>query len=114
MITLPSLFAKLVNGDGRLLTPWNSYLQQFTQVPAAAIDITVGASPLSYQAKEPGTIVIVGGTITALTLTRGTVVLTLPTATRLIPVCISDILTITYSVIPTSITLLPAYGIAVR
>lgn len=113
MITLPSLFAKLVDTSGRMLTPWNSYFQQFTQAPASAIDITVGISPFAYTVREPGTLSIAGGTITGVTLTRGSVVITLTTTNNLIPVGINDIVTVSYSVLPT-LRLLPSLGIAVR
>lgn len=111
MITLPSLVSKLVDSTGRLLTPWNSYFQQFTQAPASAIAITVGASPFAYTVREPGLLAITGGTVTGVTLTRGSVVVTLDATNNLIPVCINDIVTVTYAVLPT-LRLLPSLGIA--
>ncbi len=103
--------AKLVDATGRMLTPWNSYFQQFTQAPASAIDITVGISPFDYTAKEPGTLVITGGTVTGVRLTRGSTVIILATTNNVIPVGINDIVRVTYSVLPT-LRLLPSYGVA--
>ena len=114
MITLPSMVSKFVDNTGRLLSPWNSYLQQFTQAPAPVITVTIGVSPFAYTARIPGNLVIVGGTITAITLARGTTVINLVTTNRFIPMGINDIVTVTYSVIPTSIQFLPSYGIQVR
>lgn len=111
MITLPSLVAKLVDNTGRMLSPWNSYFQQFTQAPAAAIDITVGVSPFAYTVREPGAFVVTGGTITGVTLTRGSTVITI--VSQIFPVAINDIITVSYSVLPT-LRLLPSLGIAVR
>jgi len=113
MNVLPSMIAKFVDATGRLLPPWNSYLQQFTQAPAPVINITVGASPFAYTTRIPGQLVISGGTLTGITLTRGTVVLTLATTNRLILMGINDIVTVSYSVLPT-IQFLPLYGIQVR
>lgn len=111
MIVLPSLMARLVDAGGRMLTPWNSYFQQFTQAPASAIDIVVGASPFDYRVKEPGTFIITGGIITGVRLTRGSVAITLATANNIIPVGINDVVRVTYSVLPT-LRLLPSYGVA--
>lgn len=109
MIKLPNLLAPVADRMGKLLSPWNSYLQQFTQAPPAII-VLAGASPFSYDVKEPGTIMIVGGTLTAVSLTRGADTLALGTAARIIPVAIDDTITITYSVVPTSINFVPSYG----
>ncbi len=111
MITLPSLVSRLVDSTGRMLSPWNSYFQQFTQAPAPVINVTVGVSPFAYTVREPGAIAITGGTVSAVTLTRGSVVI--PVSSMIFPVGINDIVTVTYSVLPT-ISLLPSLGIAVR
>ena len=110
MIRLPNLLAPLVNAKGFILAPWNSYLQQFTQAPPPIMGITVGASPFDYVAQEPGTIIIVGGTLTNVSLIRGVDTLAMGNAARIIPVAIEDTVRITYSVVPTSITFVPAYG----
>ncbi len=103
--------AKLVDTTGRMLTPWNSYFQQFTQAPASAIPITVGASPFDYTVREPGTLVITGGTVTGVRLTRGSTIITLASTNNVIPVGINDVVRVTYTVLPTLI-LLPYYGVA--
>lgn len=108
MIGLPSQLAPLVSSAGRILRPWTQYLQQFTQAPPNFMIVTVSASPFSYKVKEPGSVTIVGGTVSAVILTRGTSSIDL-TGTKIIPVSINDIITITYSVLPT-INFIPAYG----
>lgn len=109
MVPLPNLISKLVDATGRTLQPWVSYFQQFTQAPPNFVAQTVSGSPFSYTAREPGTIAISGGTITAITLTRGAVTISLGTTPKLIPVAINDVVAITYSVLPT-IYFISSYG----
>lgn len=94
--------------SGIIIPPWNSYLQQFTQEPPPIAAITVGTSPFSYIAKEPGYVSVTGGTVSAIVLTRGTDTINL-TGLKAVPVSIKDIVTITYSVLPT-IKFIPVYG----
>lgn len=71
-----------------------------------AQSVALGASPFTYSAAFDGTIVVTGGTVSALTLIRqGTSVATGLT-TGLIPLSRLDQLQITYSVAPT-VTFLP-------
>ena len=109
MIPLPNLRAVLVNKLGNIVSPWNSYLQQFTQAPPSVIDIIVGPSIFSYSALEPGTIVISGGTIVAINLIRGTVTIPLAITDRIIPVGINDTVQVNYSA-PITMKFLPSYG----
>lgn len=108
MVPLQNLLARFVDTNGRLIPPWNSYLQQFTQAPPKVLPLTVGLSPYSYQAVEPGIVAVTGGTISLIELTRGTVTIDV-TGTKLIPVSINDTVTVTYSVLPT-IQFIPSYG----
>ena len=85
-------------GKGFLLAPWNMFLQQFTQKPEGILAIG-GTSPYVYEAKAHGTIIITGGTISALRLRRGNVTTTI-TGAMIIPVRIGDEITVVYSVQP--------------
>ena len=60
----------------------------------------VGASPFAYQAPFRGTVVVQGGTVSAVTMTRGASVVTWP-AGSVVPVFTGDVVTVTYSVAPT-------------
>jgi hypothetical protein len=95
-----------------MLTPWNSFFQQFTQAPAQAIAVTVGASPFAYTATESGSLVITGGTISAIHLIRGSDDMNV-TGSKIVPMFINDIVRVTYSVLPT-LTFLPSLGPAPR
>ena len=117
MIPLPNTLAPFVNKLGQIIRPWNSYLQQFTQAPPSISSITVGTSPFSYVAREPGNISITGGTLinngignNGISLTRGNVIIDFGTVTnRIVPIGINDIIKINYSVLPT-VMFLPSYG----
>lgn len=98
-LILPNLKSALVNAKGFVLQPWITFFQQFTQAPSQVIDLNVIVSPFSYTAVEPGFLAITGGTISAITLTRGSTTVTI--TGDLIPVAIGDIVAITYSVLPT-------------
>lgn len=110
MIPLPNVLAAFVNKSGQIIRPWNSYLQQFTQQPPSVVSITVSGSPFSYTAREPGNIAITNGTISNIRLSRGIVDIDFGAGTdKIIPAGINDIITITYSVLPT-VRFLPSYG----
>lgn len=108
MIPLPSLIAPFVKGKGLIASPWNFYLQQFTQAPPNILPVTPNISPSSYQAVEPGVIAVTGGTVSAIALKRGVITIDV-TGQKLIPVSINDIVEVTYSVLPT-IQFIPSYG----
>jgi len=113
MQPFPSVLQDFVDQFKRLKNPWVQYLQQFTIAPPAFIDITVGISPFEYQSAEPGNIFISGGTVSGITLTRGTDTITVAPNTaepRLIHVAVADIVEVTYSVLPT-IKFIPSYGV---
>ena len=110
MVPFYSTIAQFVNKLGIIQQPWIQYLQQFTIAPPSFLNVTVSASPFAYEAKEPGTLFVGGGTVSSITLTRGGTAITVATSTtRLIPVGINDIVTVTYSVLPT-IKFIASYG----
>lgn len=109
MVPFYSTVARFVDETGRILSPFLEYLQQFTIAPPSFLDISVGISPFAYEAKEPGNVYI-NGAITGLTLKRGGVSIALSTVVpKLVPVSISDIVTVTYAVLP-AIKFIPGYG----
>lgn len=112
MQIIPNSLARLVDETGRVLTPWIQYLQQFTQAPPKFVAVTVDISPFSYTAKEPGYVVVSGGTVSAIHLLRGSDDLDM-TGQKTIPVSINDTVITTYTVLPT-IKFIPIYGAAPR
>lgn len=105
MSVVPNLLAPLVDKMGKVIPPWNSFFQQFTQKAPATVEITVGASPFSYQANVIGTVIVRGGTVSSIVLIRGDVTIANPvidfTGALSVLVSIGDIVKITYSSIPT-------------
>lgn len=68
--------------------------------PIAAI--TVGASPYAYTAPAAGMVVVSGGTVSAITLKRGApAAISVGETSGIIPVSAGDIVSTTYSVLPT-------------
>lgn len=94
-----SVNGRKLEGSAFLIPPWNSFFQQFTQNPPAVFDIDLDTSPFIITPNAHGTIILTGGTISNITLTRGNVDIDL-TGQRIIPIRISDTLSVTYSVAP--------------
>lgn len=69
-----------------------------SQAPVSVV--TVGASPFAYTATTKGQVVIQGGTVTAVTLTRAGTAVTLGIAGTT-SVSANDIITVTYTAAPT-------------
>lgn len=87
---------------GKVIPPWNSFFQQFTQKATAVQNITLTGSPFSYTPNNRGNVVISGGTVSAISLIRGLVVIPLSTVRPLmVYLGIGDTIQITYSVLPT-------------
>ena len=103
--TVPSLGKSLVNEDRKVgsQSEWVAWFTQFSTPPRPVIDLLpdVTASPFTYIAKEPGNIIILGGTISSLVLLRGNAGVGLYySLDKILPVEIKDRLSITYSVPP--------------
>lgn len=77
-------------------------LQQIQQGTGGAfVTVTAGASPYTYAATAVGHLVVDGGTVTGLSLKRGTQTVSLPVSTPLVPMDNGDSLVITYTSAPT-------------
>jgi hypothetical protein len=86
----------------------------YTGRHAAPVAVTLGASPATFQAPSRGSLNIGGATISAVTLTRQSQTGGSPIVTTLaansapfIPLSNGDVLTITYSVAPTTCVFIP-------
>jgi len=105
MQKLPNLNAPLVDiKSGKCVPPWNSFFQQFGSPPAGVTSTVVGASPFSFTSNINGSVVISGGTVSLITLTRGAVTITIATSTAspvVIPISIADTISVTWTVKPT-------------
>lgn len=89
---------------GKVIPPWNSFFQQFTEAPSAIQNVLVGFSPFLYTPNNIGQVCISGGTVSDISFIRGLVSISLFNSTalpRLVLVSIKDTVSITYSVLPT-------------
>lgn len=87
---------------GKVISPWNSFFQQFTQKAAAVQNITLTKSPFSYTPNDRGNVVISGGNVSGINLIRGNVIIPLSTVRPImIYLGIGDTIQITYSATPT-------------
>lgn len=68
---------------------------------SAIQSITPGGSPYTYRTQQEGTLSIVGGTISALSIARAGVSVSLAVSTPMAPLSPGDAVTITYTVAPT-------------
>lgn len=80
--------------------PWHRYLTKSSVAPQAAEVVTLPASPASYEAPSAGFVLIGGGSVSGVTLTRGRVSVATGVVGGFIPVGAGDSVTITYSAAP--------------
>lgn len=98
--TVPNSNQPLTDGKGFVTQVWQRFFGALVEPAAAISAVAVSASPTSFTAAGSGTVVISGGTISAVTLTRAGSVVSFGT-TRVVPVANGDLVTVTYSVAPT-------------
>lgn len=83
-LPVPNLNSALVNKLGKIVPPWNSWFQQFSQA-APAVDSIISPSP--FTANSIGTLIITGAA--TVNLKRGNVTINL-NGQRIIPISIGD------------------------
>jgi len=104
---VPAANSPIVTGDGQ--TPssaWYRFWASFNSAPGAAQTVAVGASPFSYTANANGVLIVSGGMVSAIAVTRGRVTVSAGVIAGAIPVSTGDLIKVTYSVLPT-MTFLP-------
>jgi hypothetical protein len=104
--TVPNSNQPIADAKGFVTQVWQRFFGALVDPPAAVSAVAVSASPTSFTASERGSVVISGGTISAVSLTRAGTVVNFGT-TRSIPVANGDVVIVTYSVAPT-ISFLPS------
>lgn len=73
---------------------------QPTVTGSAIQTIILGASPYTYRTQTQGTLSVIGGTMSDLSLTRAGMTISLATSTPMIPLSPGDAVSITYTVAP--------------
>ncbi len=80
---------------------WQRWFNSFTSAAAASAVSSITPSPFSFTANTSGNLLVVGGTVSAITLQRAQTILPTGLTSGFIPMANGDIVTITYSVAPT-------------
>lgn len=99
-LPVPNMSAPLVDKNGNILRPWNSFFQQFVQPAPAVVDVTL-LSP--FTANSNGTLILTN-VFTDLThfiiLTRGLISIPISGVNAVIPIAIGDTVSWTNNAIP--------------
>lgn len=109
----PATTSRAADNDGNLANIWYYLLRTFfnrtggSGAALAAVDITVSASPFTYSTDLSGSVVVQGGTVSAISVVRGNSTVNAGVTSGVIPVMRGDQVTVTYSVLPT-MTFLPS------
>lgn len=82
-LPVPNLQSPLVDKNGKLLSPWNSFFQQLVQQAPATVTVTQNP----FTANANGTLILTGAA--NIVLTRGITPINL-TGQRIIPISIGD------------------------
>ncbi len=102
---VPSSQQPLVDKGGRITPVWQRFFNAIVSSAAPIAPVTVGASPFSYRAGAGGTLVVTGGTVSSIALTRNLTTVSLPTSGTFL-MANGDTVAITYSGLPT-VTFIP-------
>ena len=100
MTGFPSERAPIVDDSGQLTPAWHRFFASLVQGAQAAKPQTVGPSPYPFTAPAAGSLVVSGGTVSAIALTRGRVTVDLGAVSGHFPASTGDKFTLTYSVTP--------------
>lgn len=97
----PPAVAPIVDERSMVTTAWLQFFAALVGLPQAieVLDLS-GGSPFSFTASAPGHVLVQGGTVTGINLTRGRVIVALTELEGWIPVGRGDIVDITFAVVP--------------
>lgn len=100
-VVQPPTNVPVFQDDGKTLNPvWSLFFTALVSAAGPISPVDVGVSPYEYLASYPGNLLIVGGTVSGLILTRARISVPLPMIDGFIPMVPGDVLETTYSVMP--------------
>jgi hypothetical protein len=102
--TLPQLGAPPLTPAGIFTPEWVKFFAGLIAVPGPIVPITPTGSPFAYTATQNGNMVVQGGMVSAITITRGTtrpVTVATGVTGGIFPLSLNDELTVTYTGAPT-------------
>jgi hypothetical protein len=102
----PSDVAPIVDPDtGRVTQVWRAFFSALSGKAAGAVAVRVQGSPAAYTAPDNGSLMLTGGTVTAISLVRGRDPVPVDARLYALPMSGGDTAIITYSVAPTLVFL---------
>lgn len=104
---VPSSAQAIAGRDGRVTTPWQRFFNALVSAAAPIQTVTLAGSPFAFRAGSAGSLAVSGGTVSSITLTRGTTTTASLGTSGTFPVSNGDVVTITYAVDPT-VSFIPA------
>lgn len=87
--------------DGKVTDPWRQFFSQLTTQPGPIATVAPTGSPFAYQASESGDLLVKAGTVSDVSLTRGSVTVSTGQTSGFFPMALGDTITVTYTVVPT-------------
>lgn len=106
----PSIVTPMVDASTGFVNPaWWQFFATLAGLPAAIQELSLSGSPFSFTASVPGNVLVAGGMVSSLVLTRGRVTLTTGLVGGFVPMAWQDTLEITYTVLP-DVWFIPLYG----
>jgi hypothetical protein len=98
---LPDMQSAAVDENGVFTAEWQRGITRLGQLSAERKirSVSPGLSPYTFTASTIGHLLISGGTVSAVTLTRGTTTVSCPSG--FIPMAANDSVVVTYTVAPT-------------
>ena len=106
-IPFPSNQAPFVDTELRITLPWQLAIESLAAKPVASVAVIPDGSPFSYQAVSAGVMIVTGGTVSDISILRGTTLIETGLTVGPFTLGEDDTLIVTYSVLPT-MTFLPA------
>ena len=105
-VALPAAHVPVADKDGHVHPAWLRFFASSVRGPQEAQTQTLSSSPYSFAAPSNGSLVISGGTVSGVTLTRGRLTVDLGATSGHFPASTGDTFKITYTVAP-AVTFLP-------
>lgn len=90
----------LADDDGVCGPAWYLFFAYLGRMPSPIEEVVLGPSPHTFIASFPGTLLIAGGTVSQVDLTRGRVTVTTGQTAGFFPMALQDEIEITYTVLP--------------
>jgi len=103
MRSLPAANQPIVDPDTGVLRPeWVKHFARQDAYASAILSLTLTGSPYAYTASGRGRLLVKGGTVSSISLTRARVTIITGLTAGFIPMSAGDVVTITYSALPTA------------